>query len=274
MKAIFNFREINPTEPHLLVNNRAFCYGDGLFETIVTGPERIDLVQSHYDRLIRGADALNLELPQDLNIEYIKKSINFLAEANDINGNIRTKLIIWRKTGGLYSPENNEAEFYLECKSSNKPLYSRSVEIGVSQKYFNNYSSYSFAKKTNALQYVLAGHEMKEMGWNEVILLDNNDNLSETHIGNLVWMEGDEFFTPEIHTGCIEGVMRKAIIEAGKTANITIHEVSKSKKALDNASSILSINSSGLTSFKKYSGRSLTDPKPFLEPILKQLLLP
>ena len=42
MKAIFNSRRIDAKNPLLKVTNRAFCYADGLSETIVTG--QIELI--------------------------------------------------------------------------------------------------------------------------------------------------------------------------------------------------------------------------------------
>lgn len=272
MKAIFNFREIDTTKPQLFFTNRAFCYGDGLFETIVTGPERNDLIDLHLDRLQRGAEALDMQIHHDLTATYLRETIQKLAQQNGIEGNIRTKLILWRDTGGLYAPEKVDTHFFMESKASTKTFYRLEERIGISEHYRNSFSPYSFAKRTNALHYVMAGKEMKEKAFSEIILLDQRNRLSETHIGNLFWTNGKTIFTPALSTGCIDGILRTAILEAAEIVKIPLEEVLMTEEALENATSIWSTNASGIVAFRSFKGKALEDPRVFLKPLIKQLL--
>lgn len=272
MKAIFNFREIDTTKAQLTITNRAFCYGDGLFETIVTGPERNDLIDLHFDRLQRGAQALALKLVPGLSPAFLRETIQKLAERNNISGNVRTKLIVWRKTGGLYAPEKEETEFLIEVKPATQPFYRKQGRIGISEHYRNTFSPFSFAKRTNALQYVMAGKEMKKKAYDEIILLDQRDYLSETHLGNLFWTDGHTLFTPSLSTGCIDGIQRIVILQAAEQAQVPLEEVSMTEEALEDATSLWSTNASGIMAFRSFKGKALKDPKDFLQPLFKQLL--
>lgn len=272
MKAIFNFREIDTTKPQLFFTNRAFCYGDGLFETIVTGPERNDLIDLHFDRLERGAKALEMRLHPDLTPNYLRESIQKLAERNRLTGNIRTKLIVWRETGGLYAPEKGNTEFFIEVKTSNKPFFRLEEKIGISEHYRNTFSPFSFAKRTNALHYVMAGKEMIAKGYDEIILIDQNNRLSETHIGNLFWIDDDTLFTPALSTGCIDGIQRRAILLAADKTDIPFKEVLVSDESLDKAHCIFSTNASGIVGFQRFNDRTIENPADFLKPLIKQLL--
>lgn len=277
MKAIFNSRVIDTSKPLISSSNRAFCYGDGLFETIVTGEERIDLVTSHLQRLAKGCRALGMELPSALTEEYLRSSIAKLSRENDLKGNIRTKLIVWRNEGGLYSPENQSASFYIECKESKKPLIQELENIGISKSFHTQFSPISFAKTTNALTYVMAGKEMTDNGWDEIILTDANDSVSETHISNVFWVNDDQFYTPSLTTGCIEGVMRNHLIDGLKALGNTVNEVEMKASQLRQAQLVFSSNASGLSLIKNFiNERKVSYPSPDTETLakLKQLLQP
>jgi len=143
MKAIFNSRVIDTSKPLIFSSNRAFCYGDGLFETIVTGPERIDLINQHLNRLARGCEVLGLAFPDELNREYLHECISLLLKENGLSGNIRTKVIVWRNEGGLYSPDNKTASSLIECKQSQKPIIQELATIGLSEQWHTAFNPIS-----------------------------------------------------------------------------------------------------------------------------------
>lgn len=277
MKAIFNSRVIDTSKPLISSSNRAFCYGDGLFETIVTGPGRIDLVKAHLQRLTKGCQALGIELPALLTEAFIRASVTQLSEENGISGKVRTKLIVWRNEGGLYSPENSSASFYLECKESQRPMIQELDKIGISRNFHNQYSPISFAKTTNALHYVMAGNEMKEQGWDDIILTDVHGNISETHISNIFWLLNDEFYTPSLKTGCIEGVMRNHLVDGLRELGHQVKEVEMKATKLRDAQMLFSTNTSGISIFKSMIGEgdlNYSPPKPEILSAFKQLLQP
>lgn len=277
MKAIFNSREIDTSKPLIFSSNRAFCYGDGLFETIVTGQGRIDLLKFHLQRLTKGCHALGIELPSLLSEAYIRASIAQLSELNGLKDPIRAKLIVWRNVGGLYSPENDSSSFYLECKESQKPMIQGQEKIGFCNSFHNQYSPISFVKTTNALHYVMAGKEMKAQKWDDIILTDVKGNVSETHISNLFWYKKDKFYTPSLSTGCVEGVMRNYLIKGLRNLGQQVQEVETTPSELKEAELLFSTNASGISIFKSLinnEGLAFQPPNPELLSLFKQLLQP
>lgn len=274
MKAIFNSRIIDTSKPLFSSSNRAFCYGDGLFETIVTADSRIDLIGAHLGRLKRGCDVLGVNFPKELTENFIRESILSLKEENNLQGNTRTKIQIWREEGGLYSPESNSVNYLIECKQSLKSFYRSINNAGISEHYKTHHSPISFAKTMNALNYVLAGKEMKDKGFDEIILTDGQNNLSETHIANLFWAKGNKLFTPHLSTGCIEGVMRNAVIKASQSIGIEVEETEEPASTLMKADSAFATNASGITWFKHVNEKQFSDPEELIQPILKRLLQP
>lgn len=274
MKAIFNSRIIESSDYLIKTDNRAFCYGDGLFETIVTGDRRINLIEKHLGRLRRGCQIMDMEFPLDLDAHSLEKMILELGKANEIKGGIRAKLILWRNTGGLYTPLESKTSYCLEVKSSSTSIFEALDSVGFSEDFNTQYSPISFAKTTNALTYVLAGRERQTRGLGDIILTDSQGNLSETHISNLFWIKGNEVFTPRTTSGCVEGVMRNTVISLLKELNIPVIEVMESKKTLAQATSIFSTNASGIKYFKQIDEWVYENPQSFLEKVITQLQRP
>ncbi len=271
MKVIYNSRVLSVNDLSLSFNNRSFCYGDALFETIVTGPDEINLVNEHLDRLSRGCQVMGLNFPQPFNKKYIEQQINGLADTNGLSGRIRTKLTLWREAGGKYAPVSAESSFLIEVQQQNLPFFRAGGEMGVSKHYRNHFSPISFAKTTNALHYVLAGKEMDEQDWDDIILLDQNGHLSETHTSNLFWSKEDKIFTPKLSSGCIEGILRKHLINTWEAQGQPIIEVLTIPSVLKEADTLFTTNASGIRFFTSFEGRAYHSPEHLLQPLLKQL---
>lgn len=270
MKAIYNSRTIDQGDIQILTNNRAFCYGDGLFETIVTGPSRINLIALHLDRLKRHSAILKIKFPTEIE-ENLTSWISQLSDLNDIKGDIRTKIQLWRKAGGLYTPESNQGEFLITARLSSSAIYNQFAKAGIAQTVHNQLSIHSKIKSGNSLNYVLGGLEKKERGLDEIIMLDYLGNLSETHIGNLFWLKGKQLFTPSLKTGCIEGVMRKFIIGFYPT-----QEVEKDRAALEDADVVFASNASGIHLIKQIENScySAQSSNKVLDSIVKRIQQP
>lgn len=276
MKAIFNSRIIDTTDCLIKTSNRAFCYGDGLFETIVTSDKGINLIDLHLKRLERGCDVLGLEFPDLISEKSLLKMITQLKEVNSTEGAVRTKLIVWRNEGGLYTPNQSSTSFYLESKAHSSPFYQGVETIGISESLHTLSSPISFAKTTNALTYVMAGQEKNKRNLDEIILTDAHGHLSETHISNLFWVKGNNIFTPSLGTGCIEGVMRTYLMNSLRDLGNPVKEVLGKVQELDNAQCIFTTNASGLRYFTSLQGREklYKNPQQVLLHFFKQLQQP
>lgn len=272
MKAIYNSRITEEQNIQISADNRGFRYGDGLFETIVTGHRRINLVDRHLDRLIDHAQILAIDVPHSMKDQW-QEEIVLLTELNQMNGDTRTKLMLWRADGGLYTPTNNSFDYLITQQPNQSSVLERKQRIGICQSIKNHVSVYANLKTLNALHYVLAGHEMKEKQLDEVILLDDKQNLSETHIGNLFWIKNDRLYTPSLSTGCIQGVMRGFILDYLKSTDLPCEVVVEKVDVLAQADSIFSTNASGITYFEAYD-HQLKSPEPWISNLIKRLRQP
>ena len=65
--------------------NRAFTYGDQLFETILYSEGDLKFWEDHYFRMMGGACLLRMEIPIHLNIDFIETEILNTIKASNLD---------------------------------------------------------------------------------------------------------------------------------------------------------------------------------------------
>jgi branched-chain amino acid aminotransferase len=93
------------------------------------------------------------------------------------------------------------------------------------------------------LPYVLAGVYRKENNLDECILLNSHNNIVESISSNVFLIKENKAYTPAITDGCIDGVMRKVVIELLKQLGIDVVEKSLPANLLEHADEIFLTNS-------------------------------
>ena len=93
--------------------NRAFLYGDQLFETLRFQDGKLLFWEDHYFRMMGGACMLRMEIPQHLNIEFLENEIiKTLKASNLFEFNSRVRLSLYRSDGGFYLPTSRSSRIF------------------------------------------------------------------------------------------------------------------------------------------------------------------
>lgn len=264
MKAIYNSRILPEEEIELQIRNRAFCYGDGLFETIVTGPDRINLLLYHIARLTDGCKVLGLQIPFDQ--QQLESQLKSLQTANHLTGEIRFRIQLWRQEGGLYEPTQQQSDYLITAAGSTVPFYSKVGSLSVSRKAKLGWHALSFAKTMSALPYVLAGLERKQSIYDELVLTDGMGNIAECVASNIFWVKGERVFTPQLQSGCVRGTMRDLIISRFALAKQPVLEVMAPLASLLEADQVFVSNASGIKWLSRFEDKvDFSDPKTLLQ---------
>jgi 4-amino-4-deoxychorismate lyase len=244
MNLFFNGQIIKEQDLNLSAENRALNYGDGLFETMKFTEGKILYLQHHFERLQSGTKAFHMKLPSGLTIESLQKNIVILASANNLK-EARVKILVWRKSGGLFTPESEETDYLILMKEWQSGPSLKSKVIFCSER--KNYSTLSRFKLLSSALYIMAGIEKKEKNVDDAILLNHKDEIVECLNSNIFWEKDSVFYTPAITTGCIEGVMRKQIIAQLKTQGVSVEEGHYPKEKLLSADFVFTSNIAGLS---------------------------
>lgn len=202
--------EIQPTGSHL-AENRGLAYGDGLFETMIVQNGQINYWEDHLKRLLSGLNFLEIN-PQKNLLDTIPSQIQTLIKENEIGDHARAKLMIWRNTGGLYTPTEHSFSFLITVAPFDpelRPLGSLAIceELRLPKSSIGNF------KTINSMYYVKAGLLKARAQADDLILLNTNQEVCECTSSNLFWKKNNTYYTPALETGCIAGVMRKNFLK-------------------------------------------------------------
>lgn len=251
----YNTRLLSKKELFLNPDNRAFQYGDGIFETIIINNGKIQHAKYHKQRVETSIKVLKLNF--SLSFQQVQERLSFLLAKNNMV-NARAKIIIWRKTGGFYIPQKNDTEYLIMLnplrKISKKPQHLEvSKDVKIPRGLTKN------CKTLNALPYILAGLELKERNdADDLILLDTEGMISECISSNLFWFKDNTYFTPSLETNCVAGVKRNYLLDQFKEANFPVKEVCAGVDELKSAETVFKCNVTGIYPVKSFGKTSFT----------------
>lgn len=243
--------------------NRGFFYGDGAFETMVFKNGRIDFIADHLQRIDEALDVLKIKA--GFTEDDISHLVQNLSRQNHLD-QLRVKLVVWRKTGGLFEPSEEEGDWLLILSPfSEAPSEKHKVKavgsIGHRQSLLSQY------KVLGCASYVLAGLKKKETGADEVIILDEDKRVSECLYSNIFWIKNGILYTPSLNTGCIAGIIRKQIILYLDNRSIKVEEVAVPLGELLKADFAFTSNSAGCTILRRIEEETFQQENTLYEEI-------
>jgi branched-chain amino acid aminotransferase len=201
-------------EALLPVTNRAYRYGDGFFESMVMFNKKIPLLEYHFSRIQFTAEVLSGTLPQTITEDLIESMVLDLASVNDGVRNARVRIQFYRKGTGLYLPNEDEFGFSITMEALENTQFEcgNGLVVGMRDDCYKSVSMVSDLKNSSALTYVVAAQFAKAEGWDELLLLNHYSNICEALHSNIFIVKGDKLITPDLDSGCVNGVMRSYIL--------------------------------------------------------------
>ncbi len=212
----FNGDFVKENQAVFTCQNRAFRYGDALFETIRVSSKNILLFDDHLKRLTKSMGFLKMNIPSNFNKEDLTEQITKLLNHNRLFQGARLRLTVFRADGGYYTPITNNISYIIEVEKLESEEYilnKKGLIIEIYDEFKKPINALSNFKTTNAFPYILAGIYKKENGFDDCILLNQSNNIIEAISSNIFLVKGKSIYTPSIDDGCVAGVMRNKIID-------------------------------------------------------------
>jgi branched-chain amino acid aminotransferase len=208
--------------------NRAFRYGDGLFESIKFINGKALFFHDHYARMNVGMKYLKMGFDKfGFSEQYLHKEIIKTVEKNKASNSSNVRLQVFRNYGGKYTPTKNECSFIIEVEPIPDAFYKlneKGLKLGIFEEEVKPLSLLSNFKTCNAMIYILAGLYKVENAFDDVLILNHKNTIAEAVSSNVFIARNDEFHTPPLTDGCVDGVMRKQVISLLKSQNKNVIE--------------------------------------------------
>lgn len=249
---LFNLEFEKASKTGVSYADRGFQYGDGLFETMISQNGTIRFLNDHIDRIKRGLKELQIHFPSEFQDQnFIYDAFKQLKRKNNIEGDCRIKLMIWRKEGGLYTPQNCECYSLLSIQPFEKSDSKKSLKVDYAETIKVPITPVSFCKSLSSMTYTFAGIEKKTRGLDDLILFNYEGYIAETISGNLFWIKENVIYTPKVAVGCVSGIARKNIVQYLEHKGYKVRKVLARKADLLDAESVMTTNVTGVSMIKE-----------------------
>nr|WP_322624528.1 aminotransferase class IV [uncultured Flavobacterium sp.] len=226
--------------------NRGFLYGDAIFDTIKVLDNKVLFVEDHYFRLMSSLRIVRMEIPAYFTLEYMETQILDLVKEHEKATSYRVRISFFRKPGGKYNPVTRETEFIITAEPLQENLYSIKDEMYEVELYKDFYISkqlISTIKTNNRILNTTASIFASENAYDNCLMINDEKNVIEAIQGNIFMLMGNKLITPPITDGCLNGVMRKQILElAKKIETLEVVEASISPFDLQKADELFITN--------------------------------
>lgn len=223
---------------------RAINYGDGFFESIkIINSIPINL-SLHLNRIKHSLNVLHLTN------KYISKDIvdqiqNLIKSNQILNGSL--KINISRSGNGKYLPNKFTSNILITTKKGFSYKHNDVISLCLFKEEYKSRGLLSSLKSSNSLIYILGTIYAESKGFENALILNDNNNVIEATNSNVFIVKNNVISTPPIKDGCVDGVMRKWII---KSENILIKSISINE-IYDSEEIFISNTISGVTPVRK-----------------------
>jgi branched-chain amino acid aminotransferase len=191
---------------------RAFLYGDLIFETMLATGGSIPLMSLHYSRLVHSAKILKIDLcglnEEKFNTELLTALHNFNQNHSN-NENYRVRFVLFRKSNGTYLPESNDSGFNIEVSRFEPKNNAEILQLGIYTEQQKAAGGLANIKSGNALIYVMASIWAKENNLDGALIRNTNGQIIESNHSNIFWRKNNTWFTPPLADGCVAGIGRE-----------------------------------------------------------------
>jgi 4-amino-4-deoxychorismate lyase len=211
------------TEPYpagrIPVSDRGLNYGDGLFETMRVCNAEIPLLARHLDRLEEGLRRLAFPGPdRDALTACVTRALESAGADHGV-----VKLLVTRGDGGRgYAPPEPASPRLLATvhalPAQPESVLSRGVRAGRCRTVLGRSPVLAGLKHLGRLEQVLAAAEVREAGWDEGVMCDEQGFVVEGTRSNLFLSRGDALITPDLGGCGVAGVLRGLILERATQA--------------------------------------------------------
>lgn len=199
-------------------DNRAYKYGDSVFETIKVINGKLVFWEEHYFRLMASMRMLRMKIPMNFTLEFLEKEILKTVKVTNSNSKLRIRLTITRKDGGFYLPLTNEVDYLIESREI-RFIAKDNYKVDLFKDFYLYSGHLSTIKTNNKLIHTLASIFAKENDLDNCILLNERKGIVEVTNATLFLIKGNTIKTPLLSEGCLKGIAREKVIKIIESNN-------------------------------------------------------
>ncbi|PLS75927.1 MAG: 4-amino-4-deoxychorismate lyase [Actinobacteria bacterium] len=219
---------VDVTEATVSVFDHGLTVGDGVFETLKTYGGRPFAVRRHLERLATSAAGLGLTAPAP---EVLRTAMEEVVAANGVDdGALRITCTGGRGPLGSARGDSGQTLIVASAALAPWPLTTRVAVVPWPR---NERGAVAGLKTTSYAENVVALGWAHQRGAGEALFLNLAGNVCEGTGSNVFVAVGGRLVTPPLSAGCLAGVTRALVLEAGDAveADVTVADLERASEA-------------------------------------------
>jgi branched-chain amino acid aminotransferase len=230
------------------VLDRTFEHGLGLFETLRTWGERPTLLEDHKARMLRSAEELGIPIDPATLPDADDVALLLAAEGNlgdrmlritATGGTAVTRSVVWMRSSPL--PPLKEGGAVVCTSAWSFPIFPRAgedapvrrgapcpVAWGEDGEIGPFHLPNDFTVRHKTLNYWFrrfAYERVRDLGYDEILFVDDSGSLTEGSRSNLFLVIGDELMTMSTEAPIVPGIMRQLVLDVANQLPLKSKEV-------------------------------------------------
>ncbi len=213
-------------EQSLSPDNRAFLYGDGLFESIRISEGNLLFFDDHFERLIASMYVMGFDNTFFDPLKVFGEMEELIHRNQCKEGRLR--LNVFRNSGGFYKPLSDQCSYLMTIQTVPEVVFTINVKglrLGLYSEIRKPLNALSGIKAASALLYVMAARHARESNWDDALILNEYGRICESSAANIFLLMPDKtIVTPALSEGILPGVMRKNLIRFMRENEMLVEE--------------------------------------------------
>jgi branched-chain amino acid aminotransferase len=209
------------------IQDRGFCYGDGLFETLRASEGSIFRLEQHIDRLLKSLPKVFIDLPMT-RLELMSVAQDTLARNKYKDAIIRLTVTRGDTQSNIQMDSDIPPSLVINIRSF-APLPKATYIKGVKIKLFQERASLvngldQRLKSCNYLSNILIKKLSHEKGFMDGVVIDPDFGVTEGTTSNVFIVRQGVLKTPPVSAYVLEGVTRQVVLEIARAHKIPFRE--------------------------------------------------
>ncbi len=202
--------------------------GLGVFETMLACDGEVAMYPEHYQRLTAGAETIGgINLPAQ---DTVSQAISEVLHANELTTQkSRVRVSVSGGVNPLSGGEetgNTIVTAVAIDQSANTTKAAQIAKLIQSPYLIDEKSPLSRVKSASYAMRVIAYRHALAEGADEALVYNQQGSLAEATMSNVFIQKDGTLYTPFLHSGCLAGVTRAAIIDLAAKLRISLVETS------------------------------------------------
>ncbi len=208
--------------------------GWGVFSTLRVIDGVLFAWPRHWARMKRDAEMLHVPLPPDE--PWVEAQLRKLIEANQAwNATLRVAFV--RNRGGQFEGPGIHHDFDLIAFTKDLAEWGDSARLDLASEARHAGHVFAGTKMLSWSFNLVYLENAQRRGYDEVLLLNERDEVSECTSANVFAVFGERVVTPPLSSGCLPGVTRAILLET-KVSGVSVAEQTLTATDLEAADEI------------------------------------